>query len=544
MRMSAAFASLRWRIIRHGPNDERGFGLIAGLVAAAGVITVAVLARAGTLDQSWLTVALSVFGLTWLFGPILLPGSAPILSPEWFRTLPRQPVKVAREMAASEAISVGTLITAVALSSLIVIAVRHGLGAIALAVMAAIAQVFFLLWLGRCAAAVVTHLLRSTVGAWVASFQMSTLLALSFAGWVPLFAVILPNLGTGDTTIITPSVPGAVPTTIENILLALPTGWGLAALDAVTSSASPIAMAAPICGLIVGAVLLRSIWIAITARTLGQPPARAQSNTTATRSRASRSMRLGGPIRAVATRELKTWVRDPHRRLGLGHAWITPLLMLLLVAPTGWSWALPFIGVVAAAIAAMVAVNTYALDGTALWQLLTTPKAIRADVAGRQLAWMLLFGIPTITGTVLLSLISQSPFWAIAVGMTLAATGAACASAPLFSALMPAIGSDARDRVSATHNAGNPAGGQWTVFTAVAAAAAVPVVLTQVSDAGSSWLAHLSVGITVGALALLALTPPTRAYLQRSGASMLSAMSSGDLTRLRNRPAAKPSAGR
>lgn len=117
-----------------------------------------------------------------------------------------------------------------------------------------------------------------------------------------------------------------------------------------------------------------------------------------------------------------------------------------------WSWALPFIGVMAAAVAAMAAVNNYALDGTALWQLLTTPKAVRSDVAGRQLAWMLIFGIPILIGTTLLCLVSQSPLWVIALGMTFAATGAACGAAPLFSLLMPAIGADARDRVSTSHS--------------------------------------------------------------------------------------------
>ncbi|MBT2483104.1 MULTISPECIES: hypothetical protein [unclassified Microbacterium] len=539
--MSGAFAGLRWRVIRHGPHDERGFGLVAGLVAAAGVIAVAVLARTGVLDQSWLTVAVSLLGLTWLLGPILLPGAAPILNPEWFRTLPRPPARIAWEMSASEAISVGSVITTAALSSFVVVAIPHGAGVVAVAVVAASSQVFFLLWLGRCAAAVTARLLRSTGGTWVAAFQMSVLLALSFAGWVPLFAVILPNLGTGDTTIITPSTPGAVPDAIETTLQALPTGWGIAAVTAAATHASFIAVAVPIVGLIVGGLLLWAIWIGLTARTLRQPPARTRSNLSAGRFRRTHSAQSTGPVRAVVSREVKTWFRDPHRRLALGHAWITPVLMILLVAPTGWSWALPFIGVLAAAIAGMTAVNTYALDGTALWQLLTTPKAIRADVAGRQLAWMLLFAIPVIVVTILLSLVSQSPFWAVALGMTLAATGMACASAPLFSALMPAIGADARDRVAATHNAGNPAGGQWTVFTAVAAAAAVPAVLTQITGTGHSWIAHLSIGIAVGTSALLTLTPLTRARLQRSGPALLAAMASGDPTRLRNRAARKPS---
>ncbi|MUL42728.1 hypothetical protein FZ103_16385 [Streptomonospora sp. PA3] len=539
MSASTAFASLRWRIMRHGPNDERGFGLVAGLAAAAGVIALAVLARAGAVHPSWLTAAVSLFGLTWLVGPILLPGSSPVLDPQWFRTLPRRPITIAREMAASEAISVGTLITAVALSSMLVVAAPHGPAAVAVAAAAAAAQLYFLLWLGRCAAAVVGRLLSSTPGMWVAALQMSVLLAVSFAGWVPLMALVLPDLGEGGTEVVVPPVSAAVPAAVEDALLGLPTGWGLAAVGAATSSDSFIAAAMPLAGLVAGGAVLRAGWIALTAHTLSRPPARAQSSVTAGRSAALAGSHGGGAVRAVTVRELKTWFRDPHRKLGLGHAWITPLLMILLVAPTDWTWALPFIGVMAAVLGAMVAVNTYSLDGTALWQPLTTPGAIRADVRGRQAAWMLLFGTPVLAGTVLLCLLSRSPLWAVALGMTLAATGAACAGAPLLSALMPAIGADARERVSTADRTGNAGGGQWTVFTAVAAVAAVPAVAAHLGGAGSLWPVHLALGIATGAAAVLGLSPLTQRYLRRSGPALLSAMAAGDPARLRSAPPAR-----
>ncbi|GAA2362227.1 hypothetical protein GCM10009854_47290 [Saccharopolyspora halophila] len=535
MSARTTFAALRWRIIRHGPNDERGFGLITGLVAAAGVLALAVLARTGTLHPSWLTVGISAFGLTWLLGPILLPGSAPILDPQWFRTLPRRPSRIAREMAAGEAIGVGTVITAVALSGMLVIAAPHGPVALIVAVLAVVAQLLFLLWLGRCATAAVSRLLRSTLGMWVAAFQMSALLAISFAGWVPVVALVLPNLGEGGTELVTPQVSGAVPAAIENALLALPTGWGLAAVDAASPPKSWFA-AVPILGLVVAGAALRRLWIALTAHTLRRPPARARSNVTARA--AAFGPRDGGAVRAVATREIKTWLRDPHRKLGLGHAWLTPLLMIFLVAPSGWSWALPFIGVMAAALGAMVAVNTYALDGTALWQLLTTPGAVDADVRGRQLAWLLLFGAPGLVLTVLLCLASGSPLWAVALGMTLAATGAACSAAPLCGVLMPALGADARDRVSTADNSGNSAGAEYAVFTAVAAAAAVPVVLAQLSGAGGIWPAHLALGSAAGAALALVLSRLTSRYLGRTGPALLSAMAAGDATRLRSESAA------
>lgn len=528
---AATFAALRWRIIRHGPHDERGFGLIAGLVAAAAVVTVAGLARSGLLHPSWLTVAVSVVGSVWLWGPILLPGSPPVLDPQWFRTLPYPPRRIARAMAAGEPIGVGTVVTLVALSGLIVVAAPAGAVAVAVSVVAALAQLHFLLWLGRCATAGVTRLLRSPVGSWLAAGQMSVLLAVSFAGWVPIAAFVLPDLGEGGTAVVAPST-GAVPAGLETALLGLPTGWGLAAVHAAASSAPTLAVALPIAGLVAGGFALREIWVRLTAYTLRTPPARMRSNVTARRAGRRVRGRRGGPVGAVVDRELTTWFRDPHRRLGLGHAWLTPVLMVALIVPTAWSWAAPFVGVMAAVLCGMVAVNTYSLDGTALWQLLTVPGAIRADVHGRQLAWLALFGLPTVLGTVALWLLTGSPLGAVALCMTFAATGTAAAAAPLLSALMPAPGRDARNRVSTADAAGNPAGAQWTLFVAVVAVALVPAVGLRMAGL-TGWTAHIAAGTAVGAAALLVLPRITRRHLARSGPALLSTMATGDLTRLR-----------
>lgn len=535
--MRMAFASLKWRIVRHGPNDERGFGLIAGGLAAVAVIVLASLVNAGSVDASWLTVAVTIFGLTWFLGPILLPGSAPILNPQWFRTLPKPPAAIARALAPTEAMGAGTVVTALALSSIVIVSVPYGFRVTGIAIAAACAQMFFLLWLGKCTAVWVNRLLRSRAGMTLAAFQMSVVLAVSFAGWVPIVALILPAAGDGDTAVVTPSVASAVPDSVENVLLALPTGWAFAAVEA--GQTSLVRAILPVVGLLIGGALLRSMWVVLTARTLKEPPARQQSNTRAkarnpvTQSTLSKSSRFNGPIAAVTVRELKTWFRDPQRALELRHAWMTPLLMILLVAPTNWSWALPFIGVMGAVFGAMVAVNTYALDGTALWQLITTPGAIGADIRGRQLAWMLLFGLPALISTIVLCVVSQSPFWAISLGATLAAIGAGCAATPLLSVLMPAFGTDARERISTGQDAGNAAGGQMTVFAVVIAVSVVPGVLAGVTGVASVGAIHLLLGTLSGGAAVLVFSPLTRARLERTGPALLAAMTSGDITTMR-----------
>ncbi|GAA1946968.1 hypothetical protein GCM10009689_30190 [Brevibacterium antiquum] len=531
MSMWRRFVSLKIRILRHGPRDDRAFGLIAGLVVAAAVVMTAVLVSTSRLDDSWLTAAVSVLGLMWLLGPILLPGAVPVLNPQWFRTLPQRPFRIAAMLTPSELLSVGTVITAVALSSFAVVAAGHGVITIIVALGAIVLQLFFLVWLGRSAGALVAYLLRSRLGGWIAAFQMSALLAVSFAGWVPVAAFFLPELGRGRTEVHTGAGWTALPDPLEQALLVAPTGWGMAAIGNAAASASPALVLLPLGGLLLVGLALWAVWVKLTSATLRQPPARANSRTTVRTTRAQLSRRRAGsrrtdPMTAVAARELKTWLRDPQRALELRHAWMTPLLMLLLVVPTAWSWSLPFLGVAAAVFAAMVASNTYALDGTALWQLLTTPGAVRADVRGRQLSWMLMFGFPIMVATMILNLITASSMWYIAMGATLASVGTACACATLLSALMPAIGRDARERISTGQNAGNPAGGQMTAFTLVLFASLLPGILAAVLRIGDLWFIHLGLGLAIGAISIAVAGPLTIVRLTSTGPELLAAMKS------------------
>lgn len=529
MSMWRRFVSLKIRILSHGPHGDRAFGLIAGMVFAAAVVTAAALGSIGALDDSWLTAMVTVLSLMWLLGPILLPGAVPVLDPQWFRTLPQRPLRIAAALTPSELLSVGTVTTTAALSSFAVIASEHGIVTIVVALAAIVAQLFFLVWLGRSACAVVAHLLRSRLGGWLAAFQMSALLAVSFAGWIPVAAFLLPDLGSGRADVRTGGIWTALPEPLEQVLLVMPTGWGMAAIDVAATSA-PLALALlPLGGLLLAGLSLWAVWLLLTAVALRQPPARASSRISVRTRRAqparrSKDARCTGAMKAVAKRELKTWLRDPQRALELRHAWMTPLLMALLVAPTAWSWTLPLLGVVAAAFAAMVAINTYALDGTALWQLLTTPDAIRADVRGRQLSWMLIFGLPILTFTMILSLVTASPVAPLAVGGVCAAVGVACASGPLLSAIMPAIGRDARDRISTGQNAGNPAGGQMTAFAIVICASLLPGIGATVLQLGDRWIIHLGLGLAVAAICIALAGSLTIARLTSTGPQLLASM--------------------
>jgi ABC-2 type transport system permease protein len=68
--------------------------------------------------------------------------------------------------------------------------------------------------------------------------------------------------------------------------------------------------------------------------------------------------------------------------------------------------ALPWAGLAAALIVATGAANVYGDDGTALWLTRMVPGVERADVRGRQVAWLLVVAPAMVVLTVALTLLS------------------------------------------------------------------------------------------------------------------------------------------
>lgn len=93
--------------------------------------------------------------------------------------------------------------------------------------------------------------------------------------------------------------------------------------------------------------------------------------------------------------------------------------------------------------------------------------------------------------------------------------------------------------MSPASHTGNAAGGEYTIFAAVIAIATVPLALVQVGSMGSVGVTHVVLGAVTGAASIIVVTPLTQRRMQRSGPDLLSAMTSGDLTRLRAKPAPK-----
>ncbi|SCL73616.1 hypothetical protein [Micromonospora peucetia] len=534
--MTRALFALKLRLLRNGPHNERGFSLVTGMALAALVVIGAAVANRGLLHEGWIAVALTGWGGMWLFGPLTQPRHDPsVISRDWLRGYPLRPWRAARALSWTELLGVGPLVTLTCLSSLVVLAAPGGLTAATIGAVAMVAQLYLLVWAGKTVAAIAAWLLQTRAGMRLAATQTAVMLALSFAGWVPIAAWLLPRLGQSDTTLVLPTF-GQLPAPIIDVLALLPTGWGYRAAIAARDSAGTEAVVVPLMALLTLGALLHMGWTTLTARALRRPP----RLVTPRRPHApghGLSLPFTTPqVSAVVSRELVTWSRDPARGMELRSAWLTPLLMALIIAVTDWSWALPLVGPAAAVFGAMVAVNTYALDGTALWQLLTTPGALQADVRGRMAAWFLLFGVPSIVLAAVLWAVTRSPLGVVAISGAIAAAAVACAVAPLIALLMPAVGTDARDRRYPGQRAGDPTGGQMTIFPVVLLGAILPGIIGATTG-GHLWAPVLA-ALLLAAVSL-SLTPTlTARLLQRQGASLLDVMVSSDAALL-HRPATR-----
>jgi ABC-2 type transport system permease protein len=98
------------------------------------------------------------------------------------------------------------------------------------------------------------------------------------------------------------------------------------------------------------------------------------------------------PVGAVVGKELRTWTRDPRRRVALLSTVLVSAIFAAGPALYGSGGPSPYAAVTLAAFGCLLAGNLYGLDGSGLWHTLVVPGAERADVRGRQVAWLLLVG--------------------------------------------------------------------------------------------------------------------------------------------------------
>jgi ABC-2 type transport system permease protein len=297
--------------------------------------------------------------------------------------------------------------------------------------------------------------LRSRVGAVGAGVANGLILALLGQIWVVFVAL-------GES--------GGVPPAVSTIARYLPSGWGVAAVEA-AASADWGRSAAVLAAMAVLVALLLAGWAALLTRRTGSPR-------TAPRGRAP--MRATPAHGAVLSTELRTWSRDLVRTHQLTFALAYGVFFAAAPLLIGIPDMLPLAGPIFVVMAAAMSANLYGTDGTALWLTVMTPGA--TDVRGRQHAWLLTVA-PVAAGLTVALTAAVDGSWPVMITLLVALLGGGAGLIPLMSVYALVPGTDPHRRggnpLRSTEEDGAAVGMVYALL-ALVAVTAVPATVTAV----------------------------------------------------------------
>ena len=468
-------------------------GAAAGLALAAATIGAATLrARSPGTVADLLGVVFAVWALGWMLGPAYT--GQPVLRAEQFRLLPVPRRRLALGLLGAAFAGVTAPVTFIAFTALVVFGIRLGMVPALIAVPAVVLQLILVVLLSRVTGSLFGALSRSRAGAVVSALLTAVMLVASSSGWLVL-AALHPLVATG------------FPAGFSAAVRALPSSWAVLAVEA-SSRSDWLMTAAPLLGLIAVLLLLWLTW----ERSLGPArwPRPAVRGSPAGRA-APRHWMPAGATAAVLVKELRTWRRDPQRLTSLVVPPAFAVMTCLGLAALGTRAFLPFAGALTALMAAVTSANLYGQDGTALWLTLLIPGSERADVRGRQLAWLALFAPMTLVLTAAGMAASGRPdLWPGALAATFALLGGGAGLLPAVAIALPAPGPGPRDRNNAplgdTDELG-PALVMLFLALATAAPAAATVLAGELTGRPALRWAALAVGVITGDAGLCAARP-------------------------------------
>ncbi|KAA8887291.1 hypothetical protein F3087_20595 [Nocardia colli] len=408
-------------------NGWQGFSFVVGVLFGAvfAVITAALIGfavRDGDVANG-ITIAATIFGvwtLGWLCGPVLVGSSDETIQPEHLRLLPISSRQLAGGLLAAAFAGPAPVINVVAFGGLIILAAQLGWAATLVAVVGIVLQLVFVVLLSRVVLAWVGAAMRSRRGRDI-GVLLAGLLGVAYYPMSWLFSHV--------------SALRDLPPWASAAVRWIPSGWAPVAVEG-AAQGNWLRALLPLAGLAVVSLGLWQAWAVLLARRLAAPM---NSVAGSTGGGLLGRVRQRGPVGAVLIKELRTWSRDSRRRAALLPVLVVGILMPVFPAfQGGGTGGVPFAGVTSVSFAALAGANLYGYDGTAVWQALVTPGAIRADVRGRLLALMIVLGLPTL----LLALILPGAFghgdqypWVLA--LYFAALGVGVGAAMIISTLAP-----------------------------------------------------------------------------------------------------------
>lgn len=408
---------MKWAVLRrslHGYRLVLLWWQVAFSVVVVGLTLWVGLSAPIESVASLVALLLGVWLVGWLLGPTLFGGEDDSLRPEYFRTLPIPYGRLARLLLFPSLISMTVPVTIVGLVVLVIYGLRFGL----LEALVGLIMLPLFLLTAVIGSRVITQLLRAATIS-----QLSSLVSSAITGAVIAFFVTgWWALGTLDAII-----ADGLPQVFTTALYILPSGWGLAAIDGARAGNWMVPILYGLGYVLLVGLLLLAWQRLLGHRLSGTPPKNRQLRKApdiATEFTSGRSR----PVVAVLRKELRTWQRDYTRSGFLYYALFYSLFLCLYPLSVGVLFLLPFVGVLFVLNAAGATANAYGSDGTAIWQTLTTPRAARNDVRGRQYAWLLAVGPMSLLLTVGLTLLTGfAAYLPLTLGLTLVSLGAGAA---------------------------------------------------------------------------------------------------------------------
>jgi ABC-2 type transport system permease protein len=390
-----------------------GAGLV--LISALGTIWLGLVSYP---DPAAATDVLALVFLLWVAGRVTqsaLAGDA-VLRPEVFSLLPLERRRLARSLLIVGLLDPAGVFMAIAFGALIARSARLGAAPAAIAVVAVVLTLALASVLSTVAGAVLGPGSRRghDVGTIVTAVALSV---------VAVAATLLPALATALRR-------GSVPW-LANTLTALPSGWGPVAVQA-AARGDWLTVAGSLAGLAVLTVAAAEWWPRVLTRRMDAAARPAHAG----RARPGRWSALPGtPTGAVTAKEVRMWVRDPIRLTCLLIAVIVGAAVCAIPRLTGGTYLLlPYAGILTAIIAGACACNLYGSDGTSLWLTVMSPDSSRADVHGRQAAWLIVVAPYTVAVTIAFTALSgEHAAWPWVLAVLPAVLGGAAGLAPISS---------------------------------------------------------------------------------------------------------------
>ena len=213
---SQTLVSMRLAALRHSLRDKSRVAWIAGGVFLGLVLAGGTIWAAARGDSDLVAVAVTVWAVGWIVGPLFAGGGDETLKPEYFTMVPLPPRALSGGLLAAALAGFAPAVSLVALLSLVVVGSQLSVGALLVALPAVVLQLLFLVLASRLAVAVYGVLLQVRAGAVLAALVNAFILAFAAQGWALIAAFVNTD----------------VQGTVAHATRIAPSGWGLAAVEA------------------------------------------------------------------------------------------------------------------------------------------------------------------------------------------------------------------------------------------------------------------------------------------------------------------------